>query len=108
MTKKSTARIDKLVDAQAERLKNKPEIQRSVRQAQVQVTSDMDRIARDLQSVKDILAAVCFQQDDLSLEISFDSVESVPRESELEITVDRERQQYIFKLVVPQSSGGTE
>lgn len=108
MTKKSTARIDKMIDAQAARLEKKPNIERGTRLATQQIASDMDRIARDLQSVKDILAALCFQQDDLSLEIPFSSVESVPPGSELEISVDRANHQYIFKLITPQSSGGTE
>lgn len=65
------------------------------------VVEDMDKIARDLQSIKDILACIAFQQDDKTLQVPFDALAAMPKGIELEIAVDRVHGNYTFKCILP-------
>jgi hypothetical protein len=66
-----------------------------------QVVEDMDKIARDLQSVKDILACIAWQQDDHVLQVPFDALAKMPKGLKLEIAVDRVKLNYVFTAIDP-------
>jgi hypothetical protein len=66
-----------------------------------QVVEDMDKIARDLQDVKTILACIAYQQDDKCLLVPFDALRALPKGIELEISVDRIHNNYVFKCLLP-------
>lgn len=68
------------------------------------VVEDMDKIARDLQSIKDILACIAFQQDDKTLQVPFTSLSEMPKGIELEISVDRVHGNYTFKCILPKET----
>lgn len=105
MTKKTSSKLDKLIAAQAKRLKDK-RTGKSVAVATSQLSADMDKIVRDLHSVKTILACLCFQQDDLSIEIPVSVVEKLPKGTELEIGFNHDSQCYVFKAIPPKEDAG--
>ena len=66
-----------------------------------QVIDDMDKIARDLQDIKTIIACICWQQDDHKLQVPFDALAALPKGLELEIAVDRVHGNYVFTAIAP-------
>jgi hypothetical protein len=66
-----------------------------------QVVEDMDKIARDLQDIKTVLACIAWEQEDHKLQVPFDALANLPKGMELEIAVDRLHGNYVFTAIDP-------
>lgn len=66
-----------------------------------QVIEDMDKISRDLHDIKTVIACICWQQDDKTLQVPFDALAAMPKGIELEISVDRVHGNYVFACILP-------
>lgn len=73
-----------------------------------QVIEDMDKIARDLNSIKTVLCCIAYQQDDKSLTVPFSALAEMPAGIEMDITVDRKHGNYVFRCILPDAAAGTE
>ena len=99
-------KIDAQIRRQQARLA-KREDRKTVFPPMKQVVDDMDKIARDLQSSKDVIACICWQQEDRTLSIPFTALAALPKGLELEISVDRTHGNYVFKAIAPPAIDAT-
>lgn len=96
--------VDTLIQNQAERL-DKRQNTKTVFPPLKVVIDDFEKISRDLHDIKTVICCVAYQQDDHTLSIPFDALAAMPKGIELEISVDREHGNYVFKAIAPQADG---
>lgn len=65
------------------------------------MVSDYDTLERNLRDLRAVLSCICLQQDDRTLNVPFDSLSDMPKGIELEVSVDRVRGNFIFKVITP-------
>jgi hypothetical protein len=73
------------------------------------MVTDYDTLERNLKDLRTVLACICHQQDDLRLTVPFDALKAVPKDAQLEVSVDRVHGNYEFKLIlaeVPSTASG--
>jgi SAM-dependent MidA family methyltransferase len=66
--------------------------------------SDYDTLERNLRDLRAVLTCIALQQDDLTLSVPFTALESVPKGTELEVSVDKVHGNFVFKAILPQAS----
>jgi hypothetical protein len=65
------------------------------------MVSDYDALERNLRELRNILAVICMQQDDKTLQVPFEALRNLPPGAELEVSVDNLNQCFDFKVILP-------
>jgi hypothetical protein len=70
--------------------------------------SDYDTLEKNLRDLRTVLTCIALQQEDLTLSVPFSALESVPKGTELEVSVDRTHGNFVFRAIINDANKQTD